>query len=162
MKKGIITGFVVCLVLLLAVGASPKHWQDILIRPNQEWVENYNSPSSGASEVAQGLIDALTSLEVQDSQLAYNNALTRQLIDGQGKVIAALKKELDVLKEKVAAIDIKQRLDALAVRVEALEPTMKPIVVPDKYRSKGKWEKGKVVDPNGVKYKMGGPNSDKE
>ncbi|MEE9365896.1 MAG: hypothetical protein V3W44_04330 [Dehalococcoidales bacterium] len=69
-------------ILLFCVAASPpKFWHGLLRTPTAEWAGAYGTGDT--------------------STIAYNCWTNRQLVDGQGKVIAAMKKELDELKAVV-------------------------------------------------------------
>jgi hypothetical protein len=79
MKKGILIGIVLCLCLGAAVSKAPKYWQDIILKPEQAWIEAYGYNN--------------------ESILAYNVKSLIRIAQQQEKVIAALKKELDALTE---------------------------------------------------------------
>lgn len=85
---GIIVGLT-GLVLCLGAAAPPTYWQDLLqVKPSTEWQKLY-----GYGEV---------------SFLAHGQWVNRQLLDGQGKVIAAMKKEIEALKAVVDPNEAKQ------------------------------------------------------
>ena len=90
MRKGILNriifvGFVVSAILLwvnIIVVASdkvPKYWQDIILKPEQAWIEAYGYNN--------------------ESILAYNVRSLILIAKQQEEVITALKKELDALSE---------------------------------------------------------------
>lgn len=91
MKKGIIIGtwatIVLSLCLSLCFGAAaPKYWNDVLqVKPSTEWQKLY-----GWGDVA---------------FLAHGQWVNRQLLDGQGAVIAAMKKEMDEIKARLTALE---------------------------------------------------------
>jgi len=86
MKKGIVIGVLLC--LFLGAAKPPKFWRDLLakqIKPTQEWHELYGYGDT--------------------SWLAHNAWVQKQLLDGQGAVIASMKKDIDELRDMVVAID---------------------------------------------------------
>ena len=80
--RRVVAGLVLIVAMVCFVmGATQKtYWQDLLLTPKQAWVELYGINP--------------------DSQLAYNVWIQKQLLDGQGKVIEGLKKEIEALKDK--------------------------------------------------------------
>ena len=88
MKKGTLILLVLCLVVSIAVGAAkpPKYWRDLLqIKPTTEWTELYGHGD--------------------ESWLAYNAWIMKQLLDGQGEVISSMKKKMDELKARVDKLE---------------------------------------------------------
>ena len=79
MKKGILIGILLCLCLGAAAKKVPKYWQDVILKPEQAWIEAYGYNN--------------------ESILAYNVKSLIRIAQQQEKVIAALKKELDALSE---------------------------------------------------------------
>ena len=79
MKKGILIGIVLCLCLGAASQKVSKYWQDIILKPEQAWIEAYGYNN--------------------ESILAYNVKSLIRIAQQQEKVITALKKELDALSD---------------------------------------------------------------
>ena len=110
MRKAFIRGVVPFLVaavisfgivgLVMGSAKPPKYWRDILqIKPTQEWFELY------------GYGD--------ESWLAHDAWVSKQLLDGQGKVIAALKKEMEALKVRVAVLEVGDPNNLIDVNISA-------------------------------------------
>ena len=97
MKKGILnhflnpTYFYIIIFILLCVGFGaasqkvPKYWQDVILKPEQAWIEAYGYNN--------------------ESILAYNVRSLILIARQQEAVITALKKELDALTEPKEIID---------------------------------------------------------
>ena len=79
MKKGIIIGILLCLCLGAAAKKVPKYWQDIILKPEQAWIEAYGYNN--------------------ESILAYNVRSLILIARQQKEVITALKKEMDALSD---------------------------------------------------------------
>jgi len=79
MKKGILIGILLCLCLGAAAKKAPKYWQDIILKPEQAWIEAYGYNN--------------------ESILAYNVRSLIMIAKQQEVVISALKKELDALSD---------------------------------------------------------------
>ena len=79
MKKGILIGILLCLCLGAAAKKVPKYWQDIILKPEQAWIEAYGYNN--------------------ESILAYNVRSLILIARQQEEVISALKKELDDLTD---------------------------------------------------------------
>lgn len=79
MKKGILIGILLCLCLGAAAKKVPKYWQDIILKPEQAWIEAYGYNN--------------------ESILAYNVRTLILIAKQQEEVITALKKELDNLTD---------------------------------------------------------------
>ncbi len=79
MKKGILIGVLFCLCLGAATKKVPKYWQDIILKPEQAWIEAYGYDN--------------------ESILAYNVRSLILIAKQQEEVISALKKELDALSD---------------------------------------------------------------
>ncbi len=79
MKKGILIGILLCLCLGAVAKKVPKYWQDIILKPEQAWIEAYGYNN--------------------ESILAYNVRSLILIAKQQEEVISALKKELDALSE---------------------------------------------------------------
>ena len=77
MKRGILIGIVLCLCLG-AVAPVSRYWQDVLRKPNQQWIETYGHR--------------------EDSILAFN---VRSLLEVQNRIA----QELVALQAKVDALD---------------------------------------------------------
>ena len=41
MKRGILIGIALCLLMGAAASRAPKHWQDLLLRLDQPWINAY-------------------------------------------------------------------------------------------------------------------------
>ena len=78
MKKGILIGILLCLCLGAAKKV-PKYWQDVILKPEQAWIEAYGYRN--------------------ESILAYNVRSLILIAKQQEQVITALKKELDALND---------------------------------------------------------------
>jgi hypothetical protein len=73
--RKVMFGSLLTLATVVLIGAAaPKLWQGMLLAPTAEWSGHYGTN--------------------RDSYLAYNCWVQKQLIDGQGKVIAAMKKDI--------------------------------------------------------------------
>ncbi len=84
MKKGIIIGVLFC--LCLGAANKPQFWQDVLqVKPTTAWQKLF-----GYGDVA---------------FLAHGQWKNRQLLDGQGAVIAAMKKEMDAMNARLTALE---------------------------------------------------------
>lgn len=84
MKKVNVIWVVLCVLLLCSAAAPPKFWAGMLRGPTAEWAGAYGTAN--------------------ESWLAYNTWVNIQLLDGQGAVIAEMKKELDALRAVVEAL----------------------------------------------------------
>ena len=91
MKKGILITITVGLALCLLMGAStnkvqpPKHWQDVLLRLDQPWLNAYGySP---------------------ESVLAYNDWQQNIAIQNANRKILALEKLIAAVTKRVDAIE---------------------------------------------------------
>ncbi len=73
MKKKHILYSVFCILLFCFAATPPKFWHKLLWTPNAEWIGAY-----GAGDI---------------SWLAFNSYTNTQLLNGQGEVIAAIKKD---------------------------------------------------------------------
>lgn len=72
MKRAI----VMCLVLIFLIGAAPvlKYWQDLILKPEQAWIERYGYNN--------------------ESLLAYNVVRIIRLVNAQGMEIQRLKERV--------------------------------------------------------------------
>ena len=79
MKKGILIGILLCLCLGAAANKVSKYWQDVILKPEQAWIEAYGYNN--------------------ESILAYNVRSLILIARQQKEVITALKKEMDALSD---------------------------------------------------------------
>lgn len=77
----IVFGLLLLLIagILAASDKAPKYWQDIILKPEQAWIEAYGYNN--------------------ESILAYNVKSLIRIAQQQERVIAALKKELNALSD---------------------------------------------------------------
>ncbi len=141
MKKGILIGLIPLLFVLLlmfltvclgSTSDAPKYWQDVILKPEQAWIEAYGYNN--------------------ESILAYNVRSLIQIAQQQEKVIAALKKEMDVDIYKFIPTwpDYIELDKDLWFDSEHLNEPNKPPI----YRKIAIGDKGTKIyfkDPNGVK-----------
>lgn len=82
MKRGILFGFVLVVVVIGCLGAvaprRPKYWQDTILKPNQGWIEDYGHNP--------------------DDVLAFNVRSILLTQQTQARTLQALKAEIDALK----------------------------------------------------------------
>lgn len=107
MKTNILIG-ILFIVAGVCLGATkpPKYWQDLLpVKPNQEWRGLYDGSTDSLEAAISSFRRLMDERYEADSFLAHGQWRHNQLINGQGVVIAAMKKEMDALRERVAALE---------------------------------------------------------
>ena len=90
MKKAIAIALMVCLCLGASVPVS-KYWQDLLLKPEQAWIERYGYNN--------------------ESVLAYNTARIIRLSNNQGSEIARLKERVAKLEAELKRGPIEKIVD---------------------------------------------------